>query len=109
MVERQVPIEADRRLDRCEAKGAAISWPIPLDNLLDALVDAADDAGMKTTRKELAAAIVLAAPREGEVLSKIVTRYRKAKVADVVPEVPADNVVPFHIRKPGPRPKRSEA
>lgn len=66
MVEREVSFGANDRLDRCEPKGAAITWPIPLDNLLDLLVGLADDAGQKTTRKELAAAIVLGAPRDGE-------------------------------------------
>jgi len=70
MVERDVSARPGDRLDRCEAKGAAITWPIPLDNLLDRLVLLADDAGQRTTRKELAAAILLAAPRKGDNLSR---------------------------------------
>ena len=108
MVEREISFRGDERLDRCEAKGAAITWPIPLDNLLDRLVAAADDAGQRTSRKELAAALLFAAPREGEPLARLVTDYRKAKVADVVPaEPPSDNVVPFYVRRPGPRPRTS--
>lgn len=81
MVEREVSFRASERLDRCEAKGAAITWPIPLDNFLDRLVALADEAGQKTTRKELAAAIILQAPREGDALAVLVTTYRKATVA----------------------------
>lgn len=104
MVQREVHFRADQRLDRCEAKGAAITWPIPLDGLLDQLVSAADEAGQKTTRKELAAAILLAAPRDGEALATLVTEYRKATVARVLPEVVSgDNVIPFQIQRPGPR------
>ena len=105
-VEREIRFRSDERLDRCEAKGAAITWPIPLDNLLDVLVRLADDAGQKTTRKELAAALLLAAPRDGATLANLVTAYRQAKVADVAsPAVAGDNVIPFQVRRPGPRPR----
>ena len=105
-MEREISFRSDERLDRCEAKGAAITWPIPLDNLLDVLVTLADDAGQKTTRKELAAAVVLAAPRDGATLADLVTAYRRAKVVDVAPpEAAGDNVIPFQVRRPGPRPR----
>ncbi len=108
MVEREVSFRASERLDRCEAKGAAITWPIPLDNFLDRLVALADEAGQKTTRKELAAAIILQAPREGDALAALVTTYRKATVADVCPPANSHrNVIPFQVRRPGPRPRTS--
>lgn len=110
MVEREVSFRANERLDRCESKGAAITWPIPLDNWLDQLVALADEAGQKTTRKELAAAIVLQAPRDGDTLAQLVTTYRKAKVSDVCsPRDAKQNVVPFQVRRPGPRPRGSPA
>lgn len=110
MVEREVSFRASERLDRCEAKGAAITWPIPLDNWLDQLVALADEAGQKTTRKELAAAIILQAPRDGDALAELVTSYRKAKVSDVCPPTSSrQNVIPFQVRRPGPRPRTSRA
>lgn len=106
MVQREVYFRAEQRLDRCEAKGAAITWPIPLDGLLDRLVAAADEAGQKTTRKELAAALLLAAPRDGQPLANLVTEYRKATVAHVLSEaVSGEDPIPFQIQRPGPRPR----
>lgn len=106
MVEREVSFKASERLDRCEAKGAAITWPIPLDNWLDELLTLADEAGQKTTRKELAAAILLQAPRDGDALAALVTAYRKAKVSDVCPPTNSrQSVIPFQVRRPGPRPR----
>lgn len=108
MVEREVAFRVDARLDRCEEKGAAISWPIPLDNHLDALLELTDNAGQRTTRKELVAAIVLSAPRDGVWLAQLVTDYRQATVAAVAPTTAGgDNVVPFRVNRPGPRPRRS--
>jgi hypothetical protein len=110
MVEREVSFRADERLDRCESKGAAITWPIPLDNFLDRLVSLADDAGQTTSRKELAAAIVLQAPRDGDALAALITTYRKAKVADACQRPANDeNVIAFRVTRPGPRSRTSSA
>jgi len=107
MVEREVSLGADERLDRCETKGAAITWPIPLDNFLDRLVDLADEAGQKTSRKELAAAILLHSPRDGDALAALVTAYRRAKVRDVYPAPVKGKNVLFHVKRPGPRSRPS--
>ncbi|MGA2210862.1 MAG: hypothetical protein ABSH30_14630 [Acidimicrobiales bacterium] len=107
MVERELSFPSESRLVRCEAKGAAISWPIPLDNLLDHLVELCDDYGQPTNRKELAAAIVFDAPRDGAALAERLLAYRRATIAELAPEGSAgENVIPFHVRRPGPRPKR---
>lgn len=107
MVEREVSFGADERLDRCEPKGAAITWPIPLDNFLDTLVNLADEAGQKTSRKELAASILLHAPRDGTALAALVTAYRMAKVRDVCTPPKGKNVIAFHVKRPGPRSRGS--
>lgn len=108
MVEREVSFGADERLDRCEPKGAAITWPIPLDNFLDTLVNLADEAGQKTSRKELAASLLLNAPRDGEALAALVTAYRTAKVRDVCPApVKGKSAIAFHVKRPGPRSRSS--
>ncbi len=107
MVERRLSFARDERLVRCEAKGASIAWPIPLDNLVDRLVELSDEFGQPTSRKELVAAIVLAAPRDGEALSELLLAYRRASVADVgAKSSDTENVVSFEIRRPGPRPKK---
>jgi hypothetical protein len=98
----------EERLVRCREKGASITWPLPLDNLLDRLVEISDEFGQPTSRKELAAAIVFAAPRDGDDLAELLLAYRRAQVSDIAPEgVAAENVIDFEVRRPGPRPKKS--
>lgn len=107
MVERKVSFDREERLVRCREKGASITWPLPLDNLLDRLVETSDEFGQPTSRKELAAAVLFAAPRDGEALAELLLAYRRAHVADVAPGgSAADNVIDFEVRRPGPRPKR---
>lgn len=102
-MERTVRIDPSERIRDCETKGAAVVWPLPVDNLLDDLVNLADAAGMPTTRKELTAAIVLAAPRDGEKLAKLLLAYRRAKAGDLIEPPAGENVLQFQVRKPGPR------
>lgn len=110
MVERQVSFRSEDRLDLCQQKNAAVSWPIPLDSLLDVLVGLADDAAQRTTRKELAAAILFAAPRNGDELAALLTRYRSARVVDVAPGASAgESAIPFRIRRSGPRSRSPRA
>jgi hypothetical protein len=52
-------------------------------NLLDRLLLICDEAAQPTTRKELAAAILFAAPRGAAALGRYLVNYRLAKVADV--------------------------
>jgi hypothetical protein len=104
--ERQFPLDA--RLANCELKNAAIRWPLPIDDRLDTLVEAVEDVGERTTRKELAAAILLAATESPDQLSQLLRRYRTALVRDASLTVPeGENVVSIHRHKPGPRPRRS--
>ena len=92
------------------AKGRVDLWPIPLDGLLDRLLVLVDEAAQKTSRKELAAAIVFSAPRDGEALAQMLMNYRRATVADVAPQgSEGENVVPFRIRRPGPRTQTDES
>jgi hypothetical protein len=98
----------DARLAKCEQKNAAIIWPLPIDYRLDRLVEAVEEVGERTSRKELAAAIVLDAPDSPDELSQLLRRYRMARVEDAGLTVPeGENVVSIQRYKPGPRPRRS--
>jgi hypothetical protein len=66
----------------------------PLAGRLELLVEAAEAAGITTTRKDLIAALVLDAPVEGAKLAKRLARYWHATVSDaVIPGMPADPVL----------------
>jgi hypothetical protein len=100
-------IPPDHRLRACPQRQAGMAWPIPIHARLDELVEIArDQAGRETNRKELVAALLLAAPTEAETLDEIIRRYRlaTAREALVKPEhVERDNVLQLPSYGPGPR------
>ena len=79
-----VHLQADSKASRALAKQAGLSWPLPADRRLDQLVELANEAGAATRRNELAAAIIAAADSEGEALFRLIVRWRRALVSDVV-------------------------
>jgi len=91
----------------CEKWPTNIIWPAPIDVRLNALVDRAIQAGEPDTlsRSELLAALVLAAPSEGEELTTILRTYRKAKVAQCMTagSTSNGNVITLEARRPGRR------
>lgn len=75
----------------------------PLSARLDLLVQRAHDSGERTSRKELLAALILAAPENDEAISRLVRRYRRATIQDafITGEDPAEILDP--VRPRGPR------
>ena len=106
MAPKEFRIDPRDRLDACPTKGAALTWPVPLDEHLDTLKSRAEASGERTTRRELAAAILYAAPKDGEKLAKMLKQYRMATVSELVGGQLGENVVTFTSRKPGPRPRQ---
>jgi hypothetical protein len=96
-----------------EAAAFQISFviPGPLSARLDALVNRAYEAGERTNRKELLAALILAAPEGEERLRRLLRRYRTAAVADAfLPgEDPATFLKPSRPRGPRRPPGRRTA
>lgn len=97
------PLPADQLVRKCPEKQAAVSWPLPVDARLDELLAQAETAGENTSRKELAAAIIALTRLTDAQLGRLLRRYRKAKVRDLVSMPEGENVVPFMTHKPGPR------
>lgn len=107
MVDRLPPIPPNHRLRDCPERQAGMSWPIPIHARLDEMVALARDAaGRDTNRKELVAALLLAASTDPDELDEIIRRYRlaNAREALVSPEHVEDGKLlrlPQH--GPGPR------
>jgi hypothetical protein len=84
-------------------KTTSMSWPWPVDELLDRLVDlavlAGDSSGL--SRGELLAALIHAAPREGRLLKDILEAYRLSRAGELLPT--DKDVVPLHPHGPGRR------
>jgi hypothetical protein len=88
-------------------RNAGVSLPVAVDYRLDQLVDAANELGARTTRKELLALLVVEAEVSAELVQDLL-RYRQARVRDVLIAVNEDlheddNVIRMPARRPGPR------
>jgi hypothetical protein len=97
------------RLGACPQKNAAITWPVPVDARLDALVELLQHTGgIKTSRKDLAAAIIMGTKADARRLEAALKAYVKGTVGDAfagleAPVLDESNVVRFARHRPGPR------
>ncbi len=99
------------RIENCAERNAGVSWPMPIDAKLDAILDLARDDGTRTTRKELIAAMLFDFEPDADYIADMLRRYRKAEVKDTVMfDVPdGENVIELHQHGPGPRPRDTGA
>ena len=77
-------LDLTRRLTDSEDVQPGIRWPIAIHTRLDELVSLANQEGAAASRKEMAAALILAAEPDGEKLARHVLTYRKAAVTDAL-------------------------
>lgn len=97
-------IDADTPLAKCPERNIGLYMPIPLSNRVDDLVDLVEATAERTTRKELIAALLYAAPTDAKELSEIVKAYRVASARDALIHVPPDaRTVTLSTARPGPR------
>lgn len=82
-----------------------LSLPGPLSGRLDLLLAIADEAGQPTSRKELVAALLLAAPADADELARLILRYRRARVADAIIDGENAGRILSPTRPPGRRPR----
>ena len=94
--------DPDDSLADAAAFQIGVAVPGPLSVRLDALVERAHRSGERTNRKELLAALILSAPESETALSRLVRRYRRARIADAVVagEDPASFLNPERPRGP---------
>jgi hypothetical protein len=90
---------ADSIID-CPTRATSMNLPIAALTRLDVMAREARRA--RTSRNELLAALIAAAPLESDELEAIVTTYRRLRIADVLPgETDAGDSVVVPMRKPG--------
>src|SRR5437868_6166086 len=84
----KTPSEIPRgeKLRNTEKGATNVTWPRVIDERVQGLVDLAIEAGEADTlgKGELIAAVVLAAPCDGDALRNLLTEYRKATVGRAV-------------------------
>ena len=103
MEEHRRAIPASERLDGSRDRQVSFRIPLALDQRLDALVQRAEDAGERTNRRELLAALLYAVDLSGDNLGDALRAYRRATVRDAVLDVDVENIVEFARHAPGPR------
>jgi hypothetical protein len=100
-------IPSDSPLRDAPEEGIGVTVPAPLSDRINALVDLLDAAGERTSRKELIAALILAARPLSDELANTLRAYRRASVRDALVEPDrAGETVQLAPRRPGPRPRR---
>lgn len=100
---RKNQIDATTPLDKCPECTVGLQLPIPLSARVDDLVTLVEKASERTTRKEVIAALIYAAPEDHTALSKIIRRYREAHARDAPIGHPSTPRIPLASHKPGPR------
>jgi hypothetical protein len=100
-------INPSRALRDAEQTSIGLTVPVPLSQRLDRLVNRAEQAGARVYRKDLVAALILAAPETPDELFQLFTRYRTATAADAaLADEPRAQVLRLERPKPGRRPRR---
>ena len=97
-------VHLDDNLSRSPDRQVGVRWPVSVDDRLDRLVRSAENAGERTNRRELLAALVATCEREGDALGEVLRRYRTMRVRDALPaQPPGTTVVHLADHRPGPR------
>lgn len=100
------PLDVDRKVVEFPERQSAVAWPLPVDARLERLLDQAREAGERTSRKEIVAALVATATFTDAQLGKLLRRYRTLHVREILPVPEGANVVQFTRKGPGPRRER---
>jgi hypothetical protein len=101
--QKQTQLEIGARVCSYPQRQAAISWPLPVDAKLEELLNSARAVGERTSRREIAAAIIAMTPIDGTALSDTLRRYRLAQVGEILPSSDRASNVVFIQHGPGPR------
>lgn len=101
--------DVDALLLDVRTKQTSLAWPHPVDERLEAMVDAAIDAGERTDRREVLAALVSTTDVSGAAMARRIKKYRAMAVGQVLPgdDVPPSGEVELPNRPPGRRPGRA--
>lgn len=100
-------INPDEFLREAEEQQVGVSLPIQISRRLDRLVALAGSGGLRVYRKDLVAALVLAATEDSEELTELLLKLGKAKNRDAMADDEQDaEILRLERPKPGRRPRR---
>jgi hypothetical protein len=100
-----IDFDLDAPVAHQRERNLGVLVPIPVSERLETLTDILYSEGHgRVPRKELVAALLLAAPTDPDELATCLRKYRTSRVRDtLVAEPLSDNIVSFPLRSPGPR------
>ena len=100
-------IAADTPLPNCPARNVGMAFCDPINDRLDRLVSFAASSFDRTSRRELVASLILAAPTDGAALFEMVRTYRQSTAEQArLDGREAGKPLITSDRRPGPRPRR---
>src|SRR6266542_6108074 len=106
MTEHSAQIPPQTPLPSCPERSVGLSLPVPINARIDLLVELAEQAGERTSRKEIVATCVLGAPDGAEELVRWLRIYRRSPADSVYPSGPMlEDVLALRPARPGPRPR----
>jgi len=92
-------------LPSCPERSVGLRLPLPISARLDLLVALAEQAGERTSRKEVVAACILGAPDGAEELVRWLHVYRRAPAESVYTSGSKLTDLELQPGRPGPRPR----
>lgn len=92
---------------RTASRNRTFMLPDVLSERLDAIVLHLEEVGVRATRADIVAGLVLAAPVEAHEIEGLVRKYKRATVAEAFVGEPAGPGLRLGSTQPGPRPRRS--
>ena len=100
-------VAADTPLQHCPERNVGMALCDPISDRLDRLVAFAEASFDRTSRKELVASLILAAPTDGNTLVEMIRAYRQSTAEQARPDGEAAGTSrSARYRRPGPRPRR---
>jgi hypothetical protein len=100
-------IAADTPLRSCPERNVGLALCDPISDRLDRLVALAEGSFDRTSRKELLASLILAAPADGTALVEMLRAYRQSTAEQAgLDEGSTGAPLTVSDRRPGPRPRR---
>ena len=98
-------IPPETPLPSCPECSVGLSLPVPISARIDLLVELAERAGERTSRKEIVAASILGAPDGADELVSVLRLYRRSPADSVYTSGSRLEDLKLAPAPPGPRPR----
>lgn len=106
VVSKRQRLAAETPLPSCPERNVGMAFCDPISDRLDRLVSFAEESFDRTSRKELVASLILAAPADGTALLEMIRAYRRSTAEQArLDGREAGTPVTAPDRRPGPRPR----